>query len=147
MTASEKLKIALDETRMPVLGAQVFLGLQLRGAFEDIFDDLSTSSKLLAAVALMLMTLVVTLLIAPAIHHRLVDEGNATARIFGAIRAFMMAALIPFALSLGINMFIVIERMANAVAAAMAALAVTAIALWFWFGVGMVALRSKGGKV
>jgi hypothetical protein len=77
----------------------------------------------------------------------LVDEGNATARIFGAIRAFMVAGLIPFAVSLGINMFIVIERTAHAIAAAMAALAITAIALWFWFGVELVALRNKGGKV
>jgi hypothetical protein len=44
MDGPQKLKIALEETRMLVLGAQVLLGFQLRGAFEDGFEDLPTGS-------------------------------------------------------------------------------------------------------
>jgi hypothetical protein len=89
MSGSEKLKTTLYETRIPVLGAQVLLGFQLRGTFQDGFDDLPAGSTFLVAMRLMLMTLVLPLWIASAIHHRVADVGNATARIFGAISAFM----------------------------------------------------------
>jgi hypothetical protein len=51
------------------------------------------------AIALMLMLLVVGLLITPAIHHRVVDDGDATARTQVLVGSVMTAALIPFALS------------------------------------------------
>lgn len=44
MEAAQKLKIALDETRMLILGAQVLLGFQMRSAFQDAFETLPASS-------------------------------------------------------------------------------------------------------
>jgi Family of unknown function (DUF6328) len=75
MDSAEKLKLALDETRMLVLGAQVLLGFQLRSAFQEVFDAPLTPSRTLDAIALMLMLLVFGLLITPAIHHRVADDG------------------------------------------------------------------------
>jgi hypothetical protein len=146
MDGAEKLKIALDETRMLVLGAEVLLGFQLRGSFEDGFDNLPPSSKALLAAALLLMTAVLGLLMAPAIYHRTVHEGNATASIFSSISAFMTATLIPFAISLGLNVFIVVEQIVYPVGGLLAGVAVMALALWFWFGMELWTLRSKGGK-
>lgn len=40
MTIAKKLKIALDETRMLVLGAQILLGFQFRGVFQELYDQL-----------------------------------------------------------------------------------------------------------
>jgi len=68
MEAAQKLKIALDETRMLILGAQVLLGFQMRSAFLEGFEHLSTSSRLCDAIALLLMVAVVGLLIAPALN-------------------------------------------------------------------------------
>jgi hypothetical protein len=42
-------------------------------------------------------------MIAPAIHHRIVDDGNVTARTFSAINSFITVALLPFAISLGLD--------------------------------------------
>jgi hypothetical protein len=36
MKIAQKLKIALDETRMLVLGAQILIGVQFRGVFQDL---------------------------------------------------------------------------------------------------------------
>jgi hypothetical protein len=33
---AQKVKIALDETRMLVLGAQILIGFQFRGVFQDL---------------------------------------------------------------------------------------------------------------
>lgn len=38
MEIVEKVKIALDETRMLILAAQILLGFQFRGAFSDGCD-------------------------------------------------------------------------------------------------------------
>jgi hypothetical protein len=40
MALSDKVKMALDETRTLILGAQVLLGFQCQAAFQERFDDL-----------------------------------------------------------------------------------------------------------
>jgi Family of unknown function (DUF6328) len=146
MDAVEKVKIALDETRTLVLGAEVLLGFQLRSVFEDRFDALADHAKAGNGVALLVMVTVVGLLVAPAIQHRVVDNGDATTRIMRVINTFMTAALALFALSLGINGFIVLTRMTEVQCAAAGGVAVLALALWFWFGVEGLALTRRGGK-
>src|SRR5262245_63614557 len=123
MDGAQQLKVALDETRMLVLGAQVLLGFQLRSAFQEQFDAIPPQSRFLDAVALLLMTLVVGLLIAPAIYHRVVGDGDAAARIRRLIGLVMAAALIPFALAIGINMFVAMERIGGSGSAAIAGVA------------------------
>lgn len=131
---------------MLVLGAQVLLGFQPRSAFQEAFDALPAPSRTMDAIALMLMLLVVGLLITPAIHHRVVDDGDATARTQVLVGRVMTAALIPFALSLAINIFIVVERTAGLGVAVLAAVGTAGAALWFWFGTELLALKRKGGK-
>jgi hypothetical protein len=40
-----KVKTALDETRLLILGAQILLGFHLNGAFRAVFADLSTVAR------------------------------------------------------------------------------------------------------
>jgi hypothetical protein len=40
MKLTEKVKTALDEIRILIMGAQILLGFQLRGIFADAFDEL-----------------------------------------------------------------------------------------------------------
>jgi hypothetical protein len=146
MDGAKKVKLALDEARTLILGAQVLLGFQLRSAFQDQFHVIPTQSRFLDATALLLMSLVVGLLIAPAICHRVVENGDATARIQRLTRLVMAAALIPFALAIGINLFVAMERIAGSAAGALAGVAATATAVWFWFGIELFALRRKHWK-
>jgi hypothetical protein len=57
MSLSKKVKTALDETRLLILGAQVLFGFQLNGAFQEGFADLSQSSKLMTCLGQTLMVL------------------------------------------------------------------------------------------
>lgn len=61
---------------MLVLGGEILLGFQLRAPFEPLFPELASSTRALHAVSLILIAMVVGLLIAPAIHHRQLDEGH-----------------------------------------------------------------------
>jgi hypothetical protein len=146
MEAAQKLKLALDETRMLILGAQVLLGFQMRSAFQDAFEKLPAWSKGWDIAALLMMVAVVGLLIAPSAHHRVVDEGNASDRILKIISVAMSTALLLFALALGINLYIGIERIAGLVPAAVAGIATSLLAFLLWFGIAWAALRQKGGK-
>jgi uncharacterized protein DUF6328 len=146
MDGAEKVKLALDESRILVLGAQVLLGFQLRSVFQERFDDLPGHAKTLDAVSLLLMVLVIGLLIAPAIHHRIIENGDATTRALRAISLLMGVALLPFAVSLGIDIFLALERIAATVWAAVFATAASGLALWFWFGLAWFAVARKGGK-
>ena len=80
MELSKKVKVALDETRMLILGAQILLGFQFRGVFSDGYDQLPADSRYLSGVALGLMICVVGLLITPGPYHRMVGAGTDSGR-------------------------------------------------------------------
>jgi hypothetical protein len=54
MKIAQKVKIALDETRMLVLGAQILIGFQFRGVFQDLYSELPAPSRYLNGLALLL---------------------------------------------------------------------------------------------
>src|SRR5579871_6348363 len=103
MELSKKVKTALDETRMLILGGQILLGFELRGVFADGFDRLPRHARLLDAVGLGLMVVVVALLIAPEPYHRIVEDGNDSGRFHDLVTDIADLALLPFALALAID--------------------------------------------
>src|SRR6202011_499395 len=135
MALTEKVKTALDETRLLILGSQILFGFQLNGMFQDAFEQISAAGRSLNACGYFLMATTVGLLIAPSLQHRLVERGQDTERMHRATNRFAALALIPFAPSLGITFYIVLERHVGAAAAAAAGTAFAAVALFFWFGI------------
>jgi len=73
-----KVKNALDEARILVLGTQVLLGFQYRAFFEPAFDRLPRTNQDLKVVGLALLLGVMGLLLVPAARHRLVERGEDT---------------------------------------------------------------------
>jgi len=56
----------------------------------------------------------------------------------------MASALVPFAVGLGLNVFVGFEGFAGTAWATTSGLVVTALALWFWFGLEWLAVWRKG---
>ena len=118
MELSKKVKVALDETRMLILGAQILLGFQFRGVFGDGYDLLpadsrylsGADSRYLSGVAMGLMICVVGLLITPGPYHRMVEAGTDSGRFHRLVTIVAELALLPFALALGLDLFITVER-------------------------------------
>jgi hypothetical protein len=104
----QRVKTALDETRLLILGAQILFGFHLNGAFQQKFSDLALHSRVLHALSFLMMMTAIALLIAPSLQHRLVERGQASERIIAESARFAAAALLPFALSLGVDLYIVI---------------------------------------
>ena len=110
MSLQRKLKTALDETRLLILGAQVLFGFQFNGAFQELFENLPKSSRYLHCVALVLIMSTIGLLVAPSMRHRVVEGGQDTNASLDATTFFAGAALLPLALGLSLDVFITLQR-------------------------------------
>jgi hypothetical protein len=144
MELAKKLKVALDETRMLMLGAQILLGFQLRGAFSDRFDEVAAHARYLDAVALLLMVAAIALLSAPGPYHRIVEAGKDSGEFHGFVTAISDMALFPFALALGIDCFITTEQVFGRGTGLAAGIGGASVALAFWYGVPRLVRQRKG---
>lgn len=146
MYMHEKIKTAMDETRLVLLGAQILLGFQLNGIFQDRFVSLPAMSRWFAASAFLLMAITVGLLVTPAMQHRLVDEGRASQRLLSVATGFAVLALFPLALSLAIDLFIAIQQTFGVPLALPIALLFLFGALVIWHALPFLIRRTKMDK-
>jgi hypothetical protein len=77
-----KIEQMLTEARVILPGAQALFGFQLAIVFTRSFSDLPAVSMIVHAASLLLVTLTVVLLMAPAAYHRLVNAGEASADMY-----------------------------------------------------------------
>jgi hypothetical protein len=146
MKLANKVKLGLDETRMLVLGAQVLVGFQFRGAFADGFDRLPELSRILDAVALLLMLVTLALLILPGLHQRIVEDGLDSGRLYSFTGQIAGWALAPFALSIGLDIGIAAERFWGTGGGIAAGAAMGVLAIVFWYGLAALERQSRGHK-
>ena len=130
----KKLKTALDETRLLILGAQVLLGFQFQCFFQDGFSRLSPLSKGLCLAGLACVILAVALLIVPSMQHRLIEKGHSSGRLLGATSFYASLALAPLALSLTLSAYVVLDRHFGVLAGVIGGLGFGAVAAAAWFG-------------
>jgi hypothetical protein len=146
MELTTKIKLALDETRILILGAQILLGFQFRGVFSDGYEQLATYVRYMDGLALGLMVCAVGLLITPGPYHRVVEGGKDTRHIHRLVTVIAGMALFPFALALGLDVVITAGRIFGEVAGAITGLAATGVAIAFWYGFPRLRKRRIGEK-
>lgn len=135
MELSKKVKTALDETRILILGAQVLLGFGFRGVFSETFAGLPALARYMDGVGLVLLVYTVVLLIAPGPYHRIVEGGQDSGGLHAYTTAIADLALLPFALALGIGLFVGAEAIfADDALAIKAGAAGAGLALALWYG-------------
>jgi membrane-associated phospholipid phosphatase len=100
MSLQRKLKNALDETRLLILGAQVLFGFQFNGMFQEAFADLHLPLRLIACAGLVMIMIAIGLLIAPSMQHRIVERGEDSDRSYPLGDTTLAAlALFPLAVA------------------------------------------------
>jgi Family of unknown function (DUF6328) len=140
---TDKVENALNETRMLILGAQVLLGFEYQGVFQSGFDRLPIETQHLKLLGLLLMLIAVGLLLAPGAYHQIVEAGNDTPRVIGFTNRIAAFALLPFAMSIGLNLFVAAQSVLGLAPALMAGVAGGGIALVMWYGLEwLVRLRT-----
>jgi hypothetical protein len=144
MAAGDKIKEALDEGRILILGAQVLLGFQYRGFFERNFDSLPLAFQGAKTVGLGLLIVGIGLLMWPAAYHRIVERGEDSERLHVFITRAVGWALLPFALVLGLDVAVASVKILGVEASVAAGAAASAVALLFWYGVEILARWWRG---
>jgi thiosulfate reductase cytochrome b subunit len=128
-----RVKTALDESRLLILGAQILFGFHLNAAFQKGFDTLVPAARALHAISFLLMALAVALLVAPSLQHRIVDGGRTTDRILAATTWLAGAALLPIAVSLGADLAIVVGHQFGSTSGIAIGLFYAGLALTGWY--------------
>jgi len=141
-----KVKTALDETRLLILGAQILLGFHLNAAFQAGFAHLGSVSRMFYTGAFCAMAAAVGLLIAPSMEHLIVERGRSTARILGLTTWFAGLALLPMGLSLGTDLSIVLNYRFGAGVGVTVGLVASALALVLWYGPEVLLRRPDKGE-
>lgn len=143
----DRIKTALDESRMLILGAQVLLGFQYRSVFEPGFDKLPFSSQYLKLCGLSLMLVAVGLIMSPGAYHRIVEEGEDTERVHRFTSNIMGLALMPFALGFSLDLYVVAEKLMGRTAGIVAGAALGLTALFFWYGLEAIRRREREPEI
>jgi hypothetical protein len=133
-----KLKTALDETRLLILGVQILLGFEFQSVFQDRFDQLATRAKALNLGALGLIVLSIAILIAPSMQHRIVEAGQSSTRLILMTNRLAGAALVPLTAGLALSAFVVVELSFGTLTGVAIAGLLACASVFFWFGLELL---------
>ena len=142
-----RIRNVLDESRMLILAAQIVLGLQFRSFFETGFDKLPLVTRLLKTCGLGLMLLALGLLIAPSAYHRIVERGEDTEDLHRYASRLLKWALLPFALGLGLDLFMAAEKIVGRKWGVAAGLLAFVAAVFFWYLLEMYMRRERAPEI
>jgi hypothetical protein len=134
-----KLKTALDESRLLILGAQVLFGFAFQAAFQELFAQIDTEGRAAQLVA-RLLCLSVAFLIEPSLYHQIACRGRTLHRSLGIATSFAGLSLLPLTLGLGAS--VVFERFAGKEAGLTFGGLLAATGLTLLYGLGF-ALRKE----
>src|SRR5262249_35295823 len=112
----------------------------------DGFDKLPAHPRGIEAIALMLMTVSVALMIAPGPYHRIVEGGRDSGPFYRMTTTISDLALLPFGLALGLDVFVIIERAVGSAAGIASGVAAAVVALGMWYALPRAVAQQTGQK-
>ena len=132
---SAKIKHVLTEARVVLPGAQALLGFQFIAVLMEAFDKLPNLSKYIHLAGLGLIALTIVLLMTPAAYHRIVEQGEETEHFHRFASRMVVAALIPLALALCGDVYVVVQKVTDSQLVSVVAALITLAVFWeLWFG-------------
>jgi hypothetical protein len=143
MDVESRLKTALDESRLLILGAQVLFGFQFEAVFQERFPEVSRDSQLLHNTGLVLMLISISLLIAPSLFHQIIFRGDSKPAAIEAATWLTGASLLPLTLALGIAAFTTFDHLFGRTLGIVTGSAFTVIAIAFLYGLGFALKRNR----
>ena len=143
MAMEDRLKTALDESRLLILGVQVLFGFQFQAAFQDLFSSVPAGSRYVHCAGLALLLLSLGLLIAPSLIHQIMHNGNSTSGAVRMATTFAGTSLLPLTLGLGAAIFLTFEQLFGRSVGIAAGASLAIIALLLLYGLGFALGRPR----
>jgi hypothetical protein len=146
-TLNDKIKHVRTEARMVLPGAQALLGFQFVTMLLDDFDRLPESSKQIHLISLLATALSTILLMAPAAHHRIVEQGANTEAFHRLAGRFVIWSMVPLALGITGDFYVGhTEGLRSVAFDATSAAVLLAISYGFWFGYTLYQRSQSSGN-
>jgi Family of unknown function (DUF6328) len=98
----------LEECRTVVPGMQALFGFQLIAVFSTAFrDELSSTERILHLTAIVLVTIAIVLVMAPAALHRQTEPESVSRRFITISSRLLMASMAPLAVGICLDVYVV----------------------------------------
>ena len=134
---AQEAKLVLDEARMIVPGIQALFGFQLVGVFSPRFDTALTALEQdVHLAALLLVTLSIALIMAPAAYHRQAGRGEITSYFIELSSRLVTWAMAPLLVAISLDSFLVARIILHSLTVSIIIATVLLglfIGLWFVF--------------
>jgi hypothetical protein len=136
--ATESLKEEADtvegEARMVLPGIQALFGFQMIAIFNERFDRLGQLERNTHVGSLLLVTLAIALIMAPAAYRRLAGKGRVSRRLIRLASAFLCWAMVSLAAGIGSELWLVTwMATGDKWTSAAVGIGLCAIFTWLWF--------------
>ena len=133
----------LEECRTVVPGMQALFGFQLIAVFTTSFkEELSPTERVLHLVAILLVTIAIALVIAPAALHRQMEPMAVSRRFIAISSRLLMASMAPLAAGICLDVYVVARViLGTSVGAAIIAALLLGVFIVFWLVVPRRARR------
>jgi hypothetical protein len=141
VSTKERITELLTEARIILPGVQALLGFQFASYLTPAFDKLSPSAKVVNTGSLFLLVLAMVLLMMLAPYHRLAEGGENTERFEQVAERLVLAALLPLALGVAGDVFVVTDVVLGTRAGIAIALACAVGMAALWIGIPLLAAR------
>jgi hypothetical protein len=108
LTLNEVATHVLEECRTVVPGMQALFGFQLIAVFSPTFrEQLSQSERVLHLAAILLLTIAIALVMAPAALHRQSEPMSVSRRFIDASSRLLMASMVPLAIGICLDVYVI----------------------------------------
>src|SRR5258706_5540678 len=97
----------LEECRTVVPGMQALFGFQLIAVFSATFKELSSAERTLHLAAIVLVTIAIVLVMAPAALHRQTEPESVSRRFITISSRLLMASMAPLAVGICLDVYVV----------------------------------------
>ena len=105
----------LEECRTVVPGMQALFGFQLIAVFNSAFrEQLSPAERVTHLVAIVLVTVAIVLVMAPAALHRQTEPQAVSQRFITVSSRLLMASMVPLAVGICLDVYLVARVIVSA---------------------------------
>jgi cytochrome bd-type quinol oxidase subunit 2 len=124
----------LEECRTVVPGMQALFGFQLIAVFNSAFkEQLSSSERMMHLAAIVLVTIAIVLVMAPAALHRQTEPEAVSRRFITISSRLLMASMAPLAIGICLDVYLVARIIADSRGVAgIVAISLLAVFVVFW---------------
>jgi hypothetical protein len=134
LTLNDAATHVLEECRTVVPGMQALFGFQLIAVFNTTFSDsLTSAERIVHLAAIVLVTIAIVLVMAPAAVHRHMNPRSITFRFIVISSRLLMASMVPLAIGICLDVYLVARLIVgSATIASVIAVPLFAVFIVFW---------------